>query len=1266
VQGLDYFFNVVTQATTWDKPDALKTQDELASTGAWVWMPVEEDCFLPVKVMGEGGGQMQVQTEQGQQYTIPSQQLASLKPSSLQRVVSDLTLLDEMSVPLILHNLKKRFENKEIYTNIGTILISLNPYCNLGLYTPEVIHDYQFRGLDEKPPHVFNIAFDANHGVTSFGMDQSIIISGESGAGKTEATKQCLSFIAAAAGSIGGVEKKILQANPILEGFGNAKTVRNDNSSRFGKYMEVFINGHGQISGSQTTNYLLEKIRVVRPGPTERNFHIFYQLTKAADAQLRGQCSIGQPSDYLYLNQTGVIDVPSIDDGRDYQEMQQALNDLGFRPDEQMNMWCLISGILALGNIAIQPNGEGSHADPAWANVAAALLAVDPQTLLNALTSRVLKIRGQADTTVQQNAEAASNARHALAKFIYGNMFNWIVKKVNESMGSTGKSGLSIGILDIFGFEIFEENSFEQLCINLTNEMLQQHFNNHTFKKEEKIYQDEGVTFRHVDFIDNQPVLSMLIDKPYGLLCLCDEELVMPQGSDRKFLAKAMGRHESTGILAPAQGNADFFTVRHYAGVVAYNSVGFLEKNKDTLTEDLLAVLAGSRNTLLNVLFPKNVQQSTAQRKSSLSKQFQKQLRDLMTVLNKTEPHYIRCIKPNATKSASTFTARMCLDQLTYAGVFEAVAIRKQGYPFRLTHQKFAARYKCLLQNQNMNCLGVQGCQSITQSMGFNQENVKVGRTMMLYRAEEHKQMELQYSIKMVAVEMDKELNELINVNTASMQPMAQEKYFERLSRAVQKANSFRLTSQTSERARQLLDHYIESRMDPQTRQMLEAAIRSANQEQLAAAVQQSDMHHYDAKICKEAKRMLQRVTRINEETNIAASTIEEKHVIACVTAGDEIGASTQWLDYFRGLVNGPQEAFLDAQFEAAKKAGNHDRAVRIDIRRKDLLYEKSKGQYDIRQFPNLKSPAAWGKEKFMGGGKAAASFVTWQPKLIHSSITKMDVSDPKALKELNQKAKDAFKYVMKYMKQRDCKNVDNHGEIGRGREAVTFALENKEIRDELYMQLYKQIQNNPDRDATRLGWDLLGLCLLTFPPSKKLENFMEVWMRESVQEQNRLYRYKGWLRQRVYQGAVRQVPSIEQMKEAEKTLTSRSRGFSEPLPKGLPSWNDLLTKYAAQEPVQNTFARATPAAQAAPQQAAFQQSQSVAAAYTAPMAVAAAPVAPAAAPAAAAPAQSAWQAIVDPGSGETYYYNSQTGASSWEKPPELMYAQPAGGARGW
>ena len=754
--GTAYYYNSQTEETSWDKPDAMKTEDELQDTGDWVWAPHESEGYVCGQITNEyHGGDTEVTTENGEVVVVSKKEknrITKALKGSLKKNHADLVQMDEISEPMIQNNLRLRFNNDQIYTNIGTILISVNPFKRLPLYTPSVIDDYIHKGKRDMPPHVFNIAEAAFTHLVDDKQDQSILISGESGAGKTEATKQCLMFFAECAGSANGVEQNILLSNPILEAFGNAKTLRNNNSSRFGKLISILFDGRARITGATIINYLLEKSRVVYQLEGERSFHIFYQLLTGADADLKQKFALWGPLDYYYISQSGCTTADGIDDMDEWNEMIEAMNKMGFVPEERENVFRLVSAVLHLGNIDFQPGKSNLRTETCEVmnqdclDICADLLQVTPGDLKAACTNRTMIVRGQAPTKIPLDHEKASDNRNSFAKKIYSHMFDWIVTRVNVSMAppkNAVRTG-AINVLDIFGFEIFEVNSFEQLCINFCNEKLQQHFNQHTFKLEEQLYKREQIKFDHVEFIDNQPVLDMIEMKPKGILVVLDEEIVVPKGSDTTFLNKINKHHGPTPHFKEVRTSKSEFIVCHYAGEVLYDVYSFLEKNKDTLTKDLYDLIGTSRLAFLKTIFP-NLEESAGGRKVSLGAQFRRQLDDLMKTLNQTEPHYIRCVKPNDNKRSGEFKGLMCLQQLRYAGVFEAVKIRQQGFPFRYTHEDFVKRYGFMRpevvakHKQNYK----SACKDLIAALKGKFEAAQIGNTRVLYRAFEHRQFEL-------------------------------------------------------------------------------------------------------------------------------------------------------------------------------------------------------------------------------------------------------------------------------------------------------------------------------------------------------------------------------------------------------------------------------------------------------------------------------------------------------------------------------------------
>ncbi|EON64246.1 PLK protein kinase [Coniosporium apollinis CBS 100218] len=618
--------------------------------------------------------------------------------------VSDLTLISKISNEAINDNLKKRFENAEIYTYIGHVLVSVNPFRDLGIYTEQVLNSYKGKNRLEMPPHVFAIAESSYYNMNAYKENQCIIISGESGAGKTEAAKRIMQYIASVSGgsnsSIQEIKDMVLATNPLLESFGNAKTLRNNNSSRFGKYLEIQFNAQGEPVGANINNYLLEKSRVVGQITNERSFHIFYQFTKAASSTYREIFGVQQPQSYLYTSRSKCYDVNGIDDHADFKETLNAMNIIGLAQSEQDNIFRMLAAVLWLGNITFTEDDQGNAAimDQSIVDFVAYLLEVDSAHVNKALTQRVMETsRGGRRGSVYDvplNPAQATSVRDALSKAIYNNMFDWIVERVNASLKARGVLAQSIGILDIYGFEIFERNSFEQLCINYVNEKLQQIFIQLTLKTEQEEYQREQITWTPIKYFDNKVVCELIEEKrPPGVFAAlndaCATAHANPAAADQTFVQR-LNALSSNPHFQPRQGQ---FIIRHYAGDVSYEVQGMTDKNKDQLLKDLLNLVGQSSNQFVQTLFPDQVDQDNRRRPPTAGDKIKASANDLVATLMKASPSYIRTIKPNENKSPSEYNEPNVLHQIKYLGLQENVRIRRAGFAYRQTFEKFVERF---------------------------------------------------------------------------------------------------------------------------------------------------------------------------------------------------------------------------------------------------------------------------------------------------------------------------------------------------------------------------------------------------------------------------------------------------------------------------------------------------------------------------------------------------------------------------------------------
>lgn len=621
--------------------------------------------------------------------------------------VSDLTLLSKISDESINDNLKKRFQNGTIYTYIGHVLISVNPFRDLGIYTDSVLKSYMGKNRLEVPPHVFAIAESMYYNMKAYNENQCVIISGESGAGKTEAAKRIMQYIAAASNthsdSIGKIKDMVLATNPLLESFGCAKTLRNNNSSRHGKYLEIRFNAQFEPCAGNITNYLLEKQRVVGQLKDERNFHIFYQFTKGASDNYRQLFGVQMPEQYIYTSASGCTSVDTIDDLSDFQATLKAMQVIGITQQEQDELFRLLSAILWIGNISFTENEEGNAqvCDTSVTDFVAYLLQVDAHFLTQALVERVMETnhgmkRGSV-YHVPLNVVQATAVKDALAKAIYNNLFDWIVDRVNVSLQAFPGANKSIGILDIYGFEIFDYNSFEQICINYVNEKLQQIFIQLTLKSEQEEYAREQIQWTPIKYFDNRVVCDLIeARRPPGIIAAMNDSVATAH-ADSNAADQAFAQRLNLFSSNPHfELRSTKFIIKHYAGDVTYDIFGMTDKNKDQLQKDLVELIGTSSNTFLSSIFPTTVDKNSKRRPPSAGDKIIKSANELVETLSKAQPSYIRTIKPNQTKSPNDYDDHQVLHQVKYLGLQENVRIRRAGFAYRQTFDKFVERFYLL------------------------------------------------------------------------------------------------------------------------------------------------------------------------------------------------------------------------------------------------------------------------------------------------------------------------------------------------------------------------------------------------------------------------------------------------------------------------------------------------------------------------------------------------------------------------------------------
>ncbi|XP_072517689.1 unconventional myosin-Vb isoform X2 [Salminus brasiliensis] len=745
--------------------------NELYTKYTRVWIPDPEEVWKPAEIIKDYKERdpilhLKLEDESTLEYPIgpKDNQLPFLRNPDILVGENDLTALSYLHEPAVLHNLKVRFlESNHIYTYCGIVLVAINPYEQLQIYGEEVINAYSGQNMGDMNPHIFAVAEEAYKQMARDEKNQSIIVSGESGAGKTVSAKYAMRYFATVGGSASdtNVEEKVLASSPIMEAIGNAKTTRNDNSSRFGKYIQIGFDRRYHIIGANMRTYLLEKSRVVFQAEDERNYHIFYQLCASACLPEFKDLALTSAEDFTYTSFGENIFIDGVNDAEDLEKTREALSLLGVKESHQMSIFKIIASILHLGNVDIvsERDGESCHIsrNDSYLHHFCQLLGVEQEQMEHWLCHR--KLVTTSETYVKNMSRAqATNARDALAKHIYAHLFDWIVEHINKALHTSSKQHSFIGVLDIYGFETFEINSFEQFCINYANEKLQQQFNSHVFKLEQEEYMKEQIPWTLIDFYDNQPCID-LIEAKLGILDLLDEECKVPKGTDQNWAQKLYSQHlKSEHFEKPRMSNTSFIVV-HFADKVEYQCDGFLEKNRDTVYEEQINILKASKFQLVADLFQEakdgpalppsgktsriNVRPAkpmikghNREHRKTVGHQFRNSLHLLMETLNATTPHYVRCIKPNDNKEAFVFDSRRAVQQLRACGVLETIRISAAGYPSRWTYLDFYSRYRVLMKKKDMTGGDKkQVCRNLLESLIKDPDKFQFGKSKIFFRA---------------------------------------------------------------------------------------------------------------------------------------------------------------------------------------------------------------------------------------------------------------------------------------------------------------------------------------------------------------------------------------------------------------------------------------------------------------------------------------------------------------------------------------------------
>uniref|UniRef100_A0A6Q2XFJ6 Myosin VIIBb n=1 Tax=Esox lucius TaxID=8010 RepID=A0A6Q2XFJ6_ESOLU len=1021
----------------------------LCVQGDWVWLDSGAGVPIGARVKVTEGGQYLLVDDEGKEGSI-----RVMHPTSVEGV-EDMIRLGDLNEAGLLRNLLVRHRQGNIYTYTGSVLVAVNPYKELPIYTSEQVRLYHDRRLGELPPHVFAIADACYFNMRRHRKDQCCIISGESGAGKTESTKLVLQFLAAVSGQHSWIEQQILEANPILEAFGNAKTIRNDNSSRFGKYVEIFFNKDGVIEGARLEQYLLEKSRVCHQAKEERNYHIFYCMLAGITTDQKKTLCLGDASEFSYLKGGHCIVCDGRDDAKDYTRIRQALKILTFTEIHCWEILKLLAALLHLGNVCF----EGRSFSECSSHVLCACsLQVQPTALAVSLTYRSFMTNREL-VSKPLSSEQAINSRDAFVKAIYGKLFIWIVGKINSAIYKMSTSDPkyvrnSIGLLDIFGFENFASNSFEQLCINFANEQLQQFFVSHVFKLEQEEYNKENIAWKNISFEDNTQTLDLLAVKPLNVLALIDEESHFPKGTDVTMLNKMNQVPRKGNIYIPSKNTHDMeFGIRHFAGEVYYDSRGFLEKNRDALSSDIIKLINTSTNKLLQQIFEKELTNNVAKNPASngrivmtpvsslkqistLSGQFRQSLDSLMKALYICQPFFIRCFKPNDDKQSMVFDRDLCMRQLHYSGMMDTIRIRKLGYPIRHTFQQFLQRYRVLLKTTV--------CDPQTPRIGL--------RNAAWYCSTSS-------GFPPFSISFEQLLHGLERLQSKIRGRLTRQRYLKEQAAVV--------TVQSHVRG------YL--------------ARKSYSRKKVTVTVLQA---HTGA---MQARKVTNKI-RTGVSSDVTISDKESEVPILIPELARPVPApepdpkpapkpAPELVELPEAEYNDEDKEFSFVTFSALHFQGTATHS-HIDQRlRQPLLHHEDEGD-------SLACLTVWWIIlRFMG-----------------------DIAEPK---HINQEPSTQIQKNLGNRQNRRLSNivgldqVQSNILIGEGRTLdrpmsdleklhtiVGYALSRRDIRDEIYCQIIKQLVNNKNQKSSLRGWVLLSVCLGIFPPTELLMQYLESFLR--------------------------------------------------------------------------------------------------------------------------------------------------------------------------
>ncbi|EDQ91661.1 uncharacterized protein MONBRDRAFT_19467 [Monosiga brevicollis MX1] len=722
--------------------------------GRKVWAPNVAEGFILGEISDFGADTLTVQPiDGGKPIDAPYDAVYPAEEEDAKDVADNCALM-YLNEATLLHNLRRRFMKDDIYTYTANILLAINPYHTLDIYGKEVQARYRGASLGVEPPHVYAIADKAYRDMRNLRLSQGIIVSGESGAGKTESTKHILRYLTdsyGGGGNVADLESRILAANPFLESFGNAKTTRNNNSSRFGKFVELHFNRNALVVGAYIEHYLLEKSRIIEQSDKERNYHVFYRLCKGAPDNVRTALNLGAVDSYEYLKHGICTDVQFLDDKKDFAIMEKSMDDCGLSGEEKSNVFRISAAVLHIGNISFDDSGDDGTATVAADSQkslegVAKMLGLEKDAFSECMCYNFLNIAGN-EMKKGKTVEDARFNRNALAKAMYSKLFDWIVARINQCF-PFDRSENFIGVLDIAGFEYFQVNSFEQFCINYCNEKLQQFFNERVLKDEQELYVKESIKFKEVEFVDNQDCIDLIELKGTGILSILDEQSKLPRANDEAFTEKLHQVHKDHFRLQlPRKSkmayykklrDAEGFIVRHFAGAVCYQTNGFIDKNNDALTYDLAALMDSSKDPFTRALFEAKEGDPKPQKGKitliSLGSKFIGALGQLMDKLRSTRSSFIRCIKPNQKMQPKLFSGGEILSQLQCAGMVSVLDLMQGGFPSRTAFQDLYDMYKSVLPPALASLDPRTFAKALFKALGLNEDDFQFGVSKVFFR----------------------------------------------------------------------------------------------------------------------------------------------------------------------------------------------------------------------------------------------------------------------------------------------------------------------------------------------------------------------------------------------------------------------------------------------------------------------------------------------------------------------------------------------------